>query len=255
MKLFFRLIRSILFIYLSVALFLFVYQRQLLYYPTEEVEHSYDVIQYSNNDAVIKVIVLNKGKDDAILYFGGNGEAVIANANYFNRALPDYTIYLVNYRGYGGSTGKPTEANLYSDAEYIYDQVISEHKSLSVIGRSLGTGVATYLASIRNINRLILITPFDSILAIAQKQYPVFPISLLLRDNYDSLSRVKSINTKTFVLLAEHDVVIPLENSQRLIDAFPMSQITVEMIKGVGHNSISNKREYYDLLRRFMSEP
>ena len=255
MKIALRLIRSVIFIYLSLALFLFFFQRNLLYYPTPKAEHEYDVIQYETDDVVLDVIVLNKGKDEAIIYFGGNGEAVVANAYAFNKELPDYTVYLVNYRGYGGSTGKPTEANLFSDAQYIYDQINTEHKTISVIGRSLGTGVATYLASTKNINKMILITPYDSIQAIAQKQYPVFPIGLLLKDKFDSLSRVKSINAKTFVILAEHDVIIPFKNSQRLIDEFPSSQITVEMIKGTGHNSISSRDEYYNLLQQFMASP
>lgn len=255
MKLFLRLIRSILFIYLSIALFLFAFQRSLLYYPSAETEHEYDVIQYEVDDVVLDVIVLNKGKDEAIIYFGGNGEAVVANASFFNKILSDYTIYLVNYRGYGGSTGKPMEIALYADAQYIYDQVKTKHQTISVIGRSLGSGVATYLASTRNISKMILITPFDSIQAIAQKQYPVFPIALLLRDKFDSLNRVKNISAKTLVLLAENDVVIPFENSQRLIAAFPSSQIKVELIEEMGHNNISSKQEYYHFLQQFMTAP
>lgn len=255
MKLTLRLIRSVLFIYLSVALLLFLLQRNFLYYPTQASEHQYDVIQYETNDVVLNVIVLNQGKDEAILYFGGNGEAVVGNAYFFNKTLSDYTIYLVNYRGYGASTGKPTEANLYLDAHYIYDQIKSQHKSISVMGRSLGSGVATYLASTRSINKMILITPYDSIEAIAQKQYPIFPITLLLKDKYDSLSRINSISADTLVLLAEHDAIIPLANSQRLIDAFPASQVKVGVIKDTGHNSISGETEYYDLLQQFLAAP
>lgn len=255
MKLFLRLIRSVLFIYFSLALFLFAFQRSLLYYPTAEINHEYELIKYAIDDVVLDVIVLNKGKDEAIIYFGGNGEAVVANASFFNKTLSDYTIYLVNYRGYGGSTSKPMEVALYADAQYIYDQVKTKHKTISVIGRSLGSGVATYLASTRNISKMILVTPFDSIQAIAQKQYPVFPIALLLRDKFDSLSRVKNISAKTLVLLAENDVVIPFENSQRLIAAFPSSQIKVELIEDTGHNNISSKQEYYHFLQQFMTAP
>ena len=254
MKLFLRLIRSVLFIYFSIALFLFAFQRSLLYYPSAETEHEYDVIQYEVDDVVLDVIVLNKGKDEAIIYFGGNGETVVANASFFNKTLSDYTIYLVNYRGYGSSTGKPTEAALYADAQYIYDQLIEKHKTLSVIGRSLGSGVATYLAATRKIEKMILVTPFDSIQAIAQKRYPVFPIALLLSDKFDSLGRVKNISAKTLVLLAENDVVIPFKYSQRLIDAFPLSQIKVELIEGTGHNNISSKAEYYHFLQQFMKQ-
>lgn len=255
MKLLIRLTRSVVFIYFSVAFLLFIFQRDFLYFPTAKSEHDYDVIQYAIDDVVLDVIALNKGKEKAIIYFGGNGEAVAANAHFFNKTLPDYTIYLVNYRGYGGSTGKPTEANLYSDAQYIYDRINTEHKTISVIGRSLGSGVATYLASTKSINKMVLITPYDSIEAIAQKQYPMFPVTLLLRDKYDSISRVKSISTKTLILLAEHDRVIPLESSQRLIKQFPPEQVKVELLEGTGHNSISSKEQYYTSLHQFMEAP
>jgi uncharacterized protein len=254
MKLFIRLLRSVLFIYLSVGLFLFLLQRDFLYYPTAKVEHEYEIKQFSNDDVILDVIVLNKGKDKAILYFGGNAESVVANASGFKNIFSNHTVYLLNYRGYGGSTGSPTEAALYSDALFLYDEIFNRFDSVSVIGRSLGTGVATYLASTRAINKMILITPYDSIQNIAQKQYPVFPISILLKDKYDSASRVQDIDAETLIILAEHDVVIPMENSEQLIKEFPESQLQVEIIKDATHNSLSSKNKvYYSFLQQFMN--
>ena len=141
MKLLIRILRSVLFIYFSVAFLLYIFQRDFLYYPTPKINHEFEEQQFSIGDELLNVIVLNKGKEEAILYFGGNGESVVGNASTFNQIFSNYTVYLVNYRAYGGSTGKPTEAFLYSDAQYIYDAISTKHKKISVIGRSLGTEI------------------------------------------------------------------------------------------------------------------
>jgi len=239
-------------IYVLFGILLFIFQRDFLYYPTEKHTHPFQIKQFLIGEESIDVIVLNKGKSNAIMYFGGNGESVVGNAPDFVKIFPNHTVYLVNYRGYGGSTGTPTEQSLYSDARHIYDSIINQHKQVSVIGRSLGTGVATYLASQREIHKIILVTPYDSIEHIAQDRYPIYPISLLLKDKYNSIRRIKDIKSDTLIILAEHDMVIPLKYSTQLIKAFPSLQVTVEIIKGAGHNSLSQKEVYYQLLKQFI---
>jgi pimeloyl-ACP methyl ester carboxylesterase len=253
MKLLKSFIRIVLSVYFIFALVLFIFQRDFLYYPTAKIVHEFEIQQYSIDEVILDVIVLNKGRDKAILYFGGNGESVFKNANRFSKVFNSHTVYLVNYRGYGGSTGKPTEAFLYSDAQFIYDKISGQYKSISVIGRSLGTGVATLLASTRSINKMILITPYDSIQSVAQSRYPVYPISIMLKDKFKSDSRIKDISASTLVIFAEHDQVIPLKNTQQLIEYFPPSQVQVEMIKGNGHNDLSSNPRYLYLLQQFMT--
>jgi hypothetical protein len=95
-------------IYLALATILFVFQRALLYFPTAEYEYNFEQITLQNDGVNLQIIVLNKGKASALIYFGGNAEAVIFNALKLSNNFPNKTIYLVNYRGYGGSSGKPT---------------------------------------------------------------------------------------------------------------------------------------------------
>jgi len=223
-----------------------------MYFPTAKVSHEFEIEKFSIGEENIDVVVLNKGKQNAIIYFGGNGELVANNAQNFISTFQKYTVYLVNYRGYGGSSGIPTEQAIYSDAKYIYDKIRIKHKKISVIGRSLGTGVATFLASTREVNKMVLITPYDSILNMAQDKYPMYPISLLLKDKFNSSSRIKDIKSMTLIILAKHDSVIPLKYSSELINEFPPSQVTVKVIKDTGHNSISQKKEYYYILRDFL---
>lgn len=239
--------------YFLLGLILYIFQRNFIYFPTAKINHPFEIEEFSINNEIINVVLLNKGKKNAILYFGGNAENVYLNASSFIENFPQHTIYLVNYRGYAGSTGTPSEKILYQDANYIYDKLDKRHKEISIIGRSLGTGIATFLASNRAINKLILISPYDSIANIVQDIYPIYPISLMLKDKYESSTHIKNIKSPTLVILAEHDNVIQSQYSYELIKVFPSAQVKVEIIKGSGHNTLSEKQEYDLLLHQFMN--
>ena len=245
-------IKLLLLAYITFGVVLFINQRDLLYAPTAKTNHVFDEVIFHNDKESINVIVVNDKKEKAILYFGGNGDTVARSAFAFDRFFPDHTVYLVNYRGYGGSSGEPSEKGIYSDALAIFDQIRSKHSDISVLGRSLGSGVATYLASKRDIEKLVLITPYDSAQSMVQERFPMYPMSILLKDKYESVARVKDIEAKTLVLIAEKDSVITMKHSQKLIDAFPALKVEVKIIEGVGHNTILRDDRYYRLLQEFL---
>ena len=244
----------ILLFYVLIGAVLFFYQRKLIYFPTAKIPHDYGQQQLIHDNITLEVIVLNQGQKEAIIYFGGNAESVVYSAENFLDTFPRQTVYLLNYRGYGGSSGQPSEKGFFADALFLFDKVLEKQTTISVIGRSLGSGVATYLASKRPVKKMALISPFDSITRVAQNNFMIFPMFLMLLDKYDSISRVKDINAETFVLIAEHDEVIPRIHSQRLIDEFAAEQITVKIIADSRHNDISDKVEYYQLLKDFFSK-
>lgn len=232
---------------------LYLRQRSFLYFPTAKADHPFEVEVFDNQGEQIEVVVINGKSRKAVIYFGGNAETVAHNGIAFRDQFPEIRAYLVNYRGYAGSSGSPSEQGLFDDALHIYDKLVQRHESIVVIGRSLGSGVATYLASMRQVRKMVLITPFDSIRAIGQSQYPMFPIGLLLKDHYDSASRVSQIDAETLVVLAENDRVIPLESSKRLIEKFPEKQVKVVTIKNTGHNDVADTNRYYELLGEFLA--
>lgn len=240
-------------LYIAACTFLFIMQRSLLYLPTPE-SRSIEAtsILVENGGATIKIWTRPAESTDAVIYFGGNAEDVSFALSSFAKALPKQNLYFVNYRGYGGSTGSPSEEALFSDALAVYDRISQKHTNISVIGRSLGTAVAVYLASVRKVDRLALITPFDSIENVAKKQFPIFPISLLLKDKFDSASRVPGVTSKTLVIIAENDEVIPRQNSDALIAKFPPDQVTVKVIDRANHNSIGYSPEYFELFGDFL---
>ena len=251
MKLALTISSVLLICYICASLLLYVYQRTFLYFPSQNFDHSFERFSLSNEGETLNIIVLNKGNTKALIYFGGNAEAVVGIADEFATHFPNTTIFLINYRSYGGSSGMPTETGNFSDALAIYDHIKKDHSQISVAGRSLGSGVATYLAANRPIENAALITPYDSILNIAKANYSLFPVSLLLKDRYDSVSRAKAVTAKVLVLAAEHDVVIPMFNTQKLVDAFKEDQVELKVIKNTGHNDVSSNAEYFKALREF----
>lgn len=238
--------------YLVFGILLFIMQRSFIYSPSEPILHGYEELVFKNEGESLKVLILNKGADNAILYFGGNAEAVALNVGDFEQHFPNASIYLVNYRGYGGSSGEPTEAGLYSDALHIYDQIIGEHKSVALIGRSLGSGVATYLAHERSIKKLVLVTPFDSVESVARENYPVFPVQFLIKDRFKSADLVNNISAEVLIMVAGRDAVVERWHSDNLIEAFIERRPVVKVIENAGHNNISGFEGYYPVLKEFL---
>ena len=240
--------------YVGTGLFLYLNQRSFLYFPTPNISTAYKQMTLHNERETINIIVLNKGRENAILYFGGNAESMAQSSAEIARQFPTFTVYLMDYRGYGGSTGEASEEGLYSDALKLYDTIKPKHKKISIGGRSLGSGIATYVAAHREVSKLALITPFDSIINVAQEMYPIFPISFLLHDTYDSLSRIKKIKAKTMIVIAQNDNVITRERTEKLIEAFDTDQLQVKMIQGRGHIDISSDAKYYKMMQDFIGE-
>jgi len=238
--------------YVGIAALLFVMQRKMIYYPTAKNNHPYDEHTFDFDGAKIKVVALNADNAEAILYFGGNAEPVEYNTPLFENIFTEHAVFLMKYRGYGGSTGKPSEEKIYADALRIFDDLDNKYSKVSVIGRSLGSGVATYVAAQRNVHKLVLITPFDSIQALAQKAFPIYPMSLLLKDKHNSIGRADSINAITLLLIAENDEVIGKNHSDALFRAFKRKPPKMIVINNVGHNTISESDQFNEQLRQFM---
>lgn len=239
--------------YVGLCSYLYLFQRSLIYFPTPRMPGApAEELWLESAGESLRIWRLHAGLPDAIIYFGGNAEDVSLNIPEFSRWFRGHTVYLLNYRGYGGSSGSPTEAGLYRDAEAIFDFAKALHGNVSVIGRSLGSGVATHLAAVRNLDRLVLVTPFDSFASMAHALYPLFPTSLLLKDTYDSKSRAGRINVPVLLLAAEFDEIVPLENSERLAAAIDPALLTMRVIESTAHNSIGSSPAYGLALQNFM---
>lgn len=240
---------SIAAVYLLLCAALFVFQRALIYFPQpSSIETPDTLLKLSVSDADLQVSVRPHVGPKALIYFGGNAEDVSRNLPSFSQAFPDEAIYLLHYRGFGASSGSPSEEAIARDALDLFDRVYAEHPQVVVVGRSLGTGVAIRLASQRPATRLILITPYNSLLEIAVRQYPMFPVQWLLKDTFDSGRYATYISVPTLLIMAEHDEVIPRASTERLYRQLTPGVATLKVINGVGHNSISESPEYLKLI-------
>jgi hypothetical protein len=190
----------------------------------------------------------------AVIYFGGNAEEVDRSADDYATAFPRHAIYLMNYRGYGGSQGGPSEAALHRDAAALYEYVASRHGSIVVIGRSLGSGVAVRLAVSNRVDRLILITPFDSIVNVARGLFPFLPLGILMRDRYDSYRYAPRVAVRTLVLAAEQDEIIPPPLTDALCRAFSPERLSRVTIEGADHNDVSGYPAYWRAVREFVAQ-
>jgi pimeloyl-ACP methyl ester carboxylesterase len=237
-------------IYVGLCGLLFLYQRQLIYFPqpVSRVDGATTLALPADGGTVL-VTVREFAGPNALLYFGGNAESVSHNLPSLSQAFPDYAIYLMHYRGYGGSSGKPSEAALVADALALFDQVRGEHPEVTVVGRSLGSGVAVHLASLRPVARLILVTPYDSLQDLAARQFPYFPVRWLLRDKFESFRYAKEVSTPTLIIAAEHDEIIPRASTEALYTRFRDGVASFTIVAGTGHNNISERQEYLALLK------
>ena len=244
----------VVFLYLSAAATLFFGQRKMLYHPPAETYPTNATSLTLKGEAGdLNGWVVNPDNEKALLYFGGNAESVEMNIPEFGVTFPDYAVYIFQYRGYGDSEGKPTEQGLYNDAVQIYKAAAAKHDTIFVIGRSLGSGVATYLATQKPVDKLVLITPYDSIVEVARAMFSWFPVDLLVRDKYESWKRVDQFTTPTLILSAGQDRVIPPARTKQLIAQFPADQLRVITYPPADHNNISNMPTFYADMRDFLS--
>jgi len=195
--------------------------------------------------------VINKDKKKALIYYGGNNQDLSEIVPIMSQMFPNHATYLIPYRGYNGNPGRPTELKLYQDAIAIFRSVKSQHESVGIIGCSLGSGVATFIASCQNVDKLVLITPYDRLDRVAFDKYPLFPMSLLVKDKFNSESRAHNITCPTLVLMVEGDEVIKNERTYNLIDKMPKVP-RVLSVTGVDHGNCIDSADLRSSIRLFI---
>jgi pimeloyl-ACP methyl ester carboxylesterase len=223
--------------YLGCLGLLYAGQRSLLYFPQgTQVPAAQTDFALRDGGVTLRGWVMNPGRSRALLFFGGNGDAVQNLRERLAQWAPQRTVYLLAYRGYGASEGAPSEAALYADALALYDAVRAQHTQIAVLGRSLGTGVAIYLAAQRPVERLALITPYDSVARVAQQRFPMFPVQWLIKDKYESWRYAPQVHCPVLVVEAQADEIIPARSTERLLTTFnPAPQL---LRVQAGHDSI-----------------
>lgn len=226
-------------------------QRSLLFHPafTRDTTTAPD-FRLAVDGAVLQGWVVNPGQPLALLYFGGNAEDVSQFRTDAARLFPAHSVFLIAYRGFGHSSGEPSEAALVADALVLFDHVAAQHTAVDALGRSLGAGVAVQLAAERSLRRLGLITPFDSVDRVGAHHYPWLPVRWLARDRFDSLARAPEVEEPVLMVVAGQDRIVPPAHAERLAQAFPRPPEQLRLAES-GHNDVQRFPAFASALTAF----
>ncbi len=197
------------------------------------------------------------GAERAVLYFHGNGEQVADNAELI--PLLAYklqaSVFLFDYRGYGKSAGKPYEGGVIADGlaaqRWVAKRTSRQPSEVTLIGRSIGGGVAVACAAELGAETLILQSTFTRLTDAAAHHFPWLPVRLVMRNRYDSLARIQSYGGPLFMSHGVPDVVVPFEHGRRLFDSAPSARKEFFEMPERGHND-PQPRAYYDALVEFL---
>jgi pimeloyl-ACP methyl ester carboxylesterase len=186
-----------------------------------------------------------------ILYFHGNSRSIKGWAKYardFYRYK--YDVVLVDYRGFGKSTGKRSESMMLKDMQFVYDTLAVQYTEHHIIvyGRSLGSGFAAKIASDNKPRYLILDAPYFSFRKVVKRFLPILPTKFLLRYHLRTDKWIRHVNCHTYVLHGTKDWLIPISNSEKL-QALNPKKITLIRIVGGGHNNLPSFPEYHNFIR------
>ena len=190
-----------------------------------------------------------------ILYFHGNA-GNLAGWGYVAQDFVElgYDVAIMDYRGYGKSTGNRTEKTILSDAVGVYDHFINEYPEDKIIlyGRSLGTGIASYVGSMRKPSKIILETPYYTFTSLVQAHVPVFPAAPSLKFKFNTNRYLQDVQCPVYIFHGTEDSVVPFRQGKRLFESLDPDKAEMYVIQGGTHNDLSNYKEYWENLEKVL---
>lgn len=227
-----RVLATISAIYLSVVLIYYIAQRDFIFYPSglhvlPETAGLGGVAEIKLHTPDGETLIAWYAAPDfgkpTLFYLHGNAGALIQRKDRIRLYRGQgYGVFALAYRGFSGSTGRPTESAIVQDALLAYDHLVSltpAHSKIVIYGESLGTGVAVQVASKRRSGGVILESPFSSAVDVGAQRYPFLPVHWLLRDRFESINYIRKINAPLLILHGEHDRTVPPAFGRKLFAA------------------------------------
>jgi uncharacterized protein len=242
-------------------------QRKLMYFPDRARVQPAEVGLPDVAERVLKTpdgarVVAWYGKarpgQPTLLYFHGNGGSLSIRAERIRRFMAEgWGVYMMTYRGYGGSTGEPTEVHNVADARLAYGALVLEGvapSSIVVYGESLGTGIATRIAIEREVAGLILEAPYTSIVDVAAQAYPFLPVRLFLVDRYETSKYIANVKVPLLIVHGERDGVIPVAMGKELYRLANEPKRIVVFPEGRHSNLYVDGNKALDVVRRWIAD-
>ena len=218
-------------VYFIITVFLFFYQRKLLYYPSVNsrsiytLDHQIEEIKIPSEKELIAWHYKKNENYKTLVFFHGNAGDLsnrIYKLNELSKLNLNYLIFA--YRGFNENEGMPSEEGLYKDAENVIKWLKSKNileNKIILYGESLGTAVAIHTAQSKNFSGIILEAPFTSMVDLGQKYYPFFPVKFLLKDKYESKKKLNLINSPVLVMHGEKDKIVPFYMGKQIFEILP----------------------------------
>jgi len=195
-----------------------------------------------------------KNSKENILFLGGNAEDVLFDLSFLSNTFKHQNIYTLNYPGYGGSNGISNEDRI---TELVNDFIIQlglDKNNLTVVGRSLGTGFATKVAStFKNTKSLILVSPYYSMEKLAVEHFPFMPYgmtSLFMKNKIETFKHAKLLNIPVLVIYAKNDNVVFNNHTEKLIDLFHQKEVV--LIENETHDSVLMATKTIESIQKFI---
>lgn len=246
--------------YVLCVAFMYYSQGSFIFFPTSDL-HSDHREKYVENVTIQSGSVSLGGwlvnprlaREKLIIYYGGNAEDIFQNIDEY-RDIQAASLF-VAYRGYGPSSGKPGQKELFEDSLAVVDEMVGRYKpdQLFLVGRSLGSGVACYVASQRDVQGVVLITPYDSIVNVARQRFWWLPVGLLLRHRFTSTDYVSLIPCPILILYGGLDLVVLPERTKNLLHHIK-GEKDIQFLERADHSSIDMFPEYWESILRFINQ-
>ncbi len=243
---------------------LYFLQEKILFRPTVlnqthvfKFSHPFEELFLKTDDnAVINTLHFKAEEPKGvILYFHGNAGDLSRwgkITEYF--VDKNYDVLLMDYRTYGKSTGALSEHALYSDAQMCYDYLKDSYdeKDISIYGRSLGTGIGTYIAANNNPKQLILETPYYSIVDVAKYRFPLFSVEQMLHYKLPTNEFIQKVTCKISMLHGTDDYVVPFKSGEKLFNVAPQNLTSFTRIENGSHNDLIKFDSYHSIIEEIL---
>ena len=255
---------SLVLIYVLVILAIYVFQEKLIFQGSSlpddfkfDIKVPFEEVYLSTPDSsrIHGVMLKSKAPKGVILYFHGNRNNITRWGNlaaYFTEY--DYDVFLIDYRGYGKSTGMRTEALLHDDALLAYHYLKEQYSESQIIiyGRSLGTGLACQLASKVKPKELILETPYHDFSEMLFERLMILPSKMLFRYKFRSIDFIDKITCPVYIFHGTSDNVVPIEYGRRLAQSGNKEFLKFLTIENGQHNNLSEFSDYKNLMEEIL---
>ena len=254
--------------YILLGALLYLFQPRFVYFPSKQLDATpavrnlpFEDVRFAASDGVQLHgwFVNHPNARGVVLFFHGNAGNISHRLEtlelFYQLGL---STLIIDYRGYGESEGRPSEAGTYADAAGAYNYLLHERSTsadkIVVFGRSLGAAIATWLAAERDVGGLALEAGFSSMGAMAKHYYPYFPSSLLVRIRYPNIERIPTVNCPVLIAHSRDDEIVPYAHGRALYERAVAPKQFFELRGGHNNAFLVTGADYVSILDRFFGE-